>query len=206
MSATTAALMQPNGGSLRRHNQHHQPNQSQPPHQPRSTPKRTPPPTLFHNSRLNNRPPVGSTRPLLSDNGEFSSLPGFVRSSLTTFVRSARDSTSGGAAQSVSMTGSSAAVEKQQFASESRPGGSSSTLSPIGTIRSSPSGIALTGSQTSTVSSGGGNATGDGNGPLEVTIDTSKARSTAEVVRMCIRELGWREVNISLFKSFSRQL
>lgn len=29
---------------------------------------------------------------------------------------------------------------------------------------------------------------------VTVTVDTSKAKSNIEVVRMCIKELGWREV------------
>jgi len=192
-AAATTALMQSNGGSLRRLNQHPHPNQSL---QQRSTPN---PPSLFYNSRLINRPPGGNIRPSLSDNGE-SSLPGFVRSSWATDLRSARELTTSERAQSVSTTGSAAAIDKEQSAGDGRPGGtmtSSSplTIAPYGTTRSPTSAITAAGSRTSTPSTGGGVAVGDGTGPLEVTIDTSKARSTVDVVRMCIRELGWREVN-----------
>lgn len=32
-----------------------------------------------------------------------------------------------------------------------------------------------------------------------ITVDTSKARSNLEVVRMCVRELGWREVSAASY-------
>ena len=35
-----------------------------------------------------------------------------------------------------------------------------------------------------------------------ITVDTSKARSNLEVVRLCIRELGWKEVQIILISFF----
>jgi hypothetical protein len=34
-----------------------------------------------------------------------------------------------------------------------------------------------------------------------ITVDTSKARSNLDVVRLCIRELGWKEVTLSFIKN-----
>ena len=36
-----------------------------------------------------------------------------------------------------------------------------------------------------------------------ITIDTSKARSNSDVIRLCLKQLGWREVNFRVYIKFN---
>lgn len=131
-------------------------------------------------------------------------MPGIVRNSWTTFAsRGGRDSTSGVATSATSL--GTAATGRQlpgcgagshgSGVNGSAAAAAASASNATGTAGGPASGVAVVGNHaTATSAAGGPTAAGDGS-QLEVTIDTSKARSTADVVRMCIRDLGWKEVS-----------
>ena len=169
----------------------------------RMMPKRSSYPSLFAISRPNHRSSIATT-----PDSDPALLPGFIRPTWVPRSRSGVASTgeplvlgtpSLAAQAAAAATLASAALEKQQAVpGVGENGGSLMTSSASGANGSGRSSTTTSGSMTSGMhssSSGSGVPTsGPDSSPLEITIDTSKARSTAEVVRMCIRELGWKEV------------